>query len=58
MIMLLRQILRSKGGATAIEYGLIGMLISVSIIAGAMLVGNNVENLFNPVGSDLSNAAE
>jgi pilus assembly protein Flp/PilA len=56
MLNQLRQILRSKSGATAIEYGLIGALLSISIIGGATLVGNNVESLFNKVGSDLSNA--
>lgn len=33
-------------GATAIEYGLIAALISVMLIAGAMVVGNTVGNLF------------
>lgn len=33
-------------GATAIEYGLIGALISLAIIAGAGSIGSAVNNLF------------
>lgn len=38
-------------GATAIEYGLIGALLSLAIIVGAGLLGNSVSNLFMKVGN-------
>lgn len=53
---LFSRFLHCKSGATAIEYGLIGTLISVSIIAGALLVGNEVGNIYSDLGSDMSNA--
>lgn len=58
MSTILSRFLRCKSGATAIEYGVIGTLISVSIIAGALLVGNEVGNMYNDIGSDMSNAAK
>ena len=53
---LFRQFLRSRDGATAIEYGLIAALIGVSIIVGAGSVGNSIGELFNGVGNELDNA--
>ncbi len=50
--------LRSKSGTTAVEYGVIAMLISVSFIAGALLIGNEVGNMFNDVGSDVAGAVK
>ena len=48
--------LKDESGATAIEYGLIAALISVALIAGATLVGNELEDVFNEVGTQLSKA--
>lgn len=48
--------LKDESGATAIEYGLIAALISVALIAGASLVGNEIENVFNEIGSELGKA--
>lgn len=56
MPILLSRFLRCESGASAIEYGVIGSLISVAIIAGALLVGNEVGNMYNGIGSDMSNA--
>lgn len=56
MTSLLRQLLWSRDGGTAIEYGLVAMLVSVSFIAGAILLGNEVGNLFNDVGSEVESA--
>jgi len=58
MPIILSRFLRCKSGATAIEYGVIGTLISVSIIAAALLVGNEVGNVYNDIGSDVSNATK
>lgn len=56
MPILLRRFLRCESGGTAIEYGVIGLLISVSIIAGAIAIGNEVGIMYNDVGSNMSNA--
>jgi pilus assembly protein Flp/PilA len=53
----IRKLLKSEKGATAIEYGLIAALISVVIIAALTLTGNSLRNVFNKVGTTLSNAA-
>ena len=43
-------------GATAIEYGLLAALISVTIIASATLVGTNLNLVFNAVAASLAGA--
>lgn len=43
-----------ESGATAIEYGLIGALISIAIITGATQVGTNVGALFNSVATQVN----
>lgn len=53
---LLRRLLKSSDGATAVEYGLIAALIAVSIIAGAEAVGNSVGGLLNGVDNKISSA--
>jgi pilus assembly protein Flp/PilA len=40
-------------GATAIEYGLIAALIGVAIVAGAGLVGTNLDTMLNAIGAKL-----
>lgn len=45
----IRRILLDESGATAIEYGLIASLISISAIAGFETVGDYVEALFTGV---------
>ena len=42
-------------GVTAIEYGLLAALIAVVIIAGAALVGTNLNTLFTDIGGCLAN---
>lgn len=46
-----------ESGATAIEYALIGTLISVAIMVGAGAVGNSVAALFNSTGNKVSGVA-
>lgn len=46
--------LKDESGATAIEYGLIAALIAVGIIAGASLLGGNLDTLFNDIGERLA----
>ena len=45
--------MRADSGATAIEYGLIAALLSVVIIAAVTLVGNNLQQVFTNIGSQL-----
>jgi len=41
--------LRNERGATAVEYGLMVALIAIVIIAAVMLLGSNLNNLFQKV---------
>jgi pilus assembly protein Flp/PilA len=44
---------KDEEGATAVEYGLIVVLIAIAIIAGAGLLGTNLNALFNQVAGTL-----
>ena len=57
MLRSIRKVLKSKSGATAIEYGLIAALISVVIIGALILVGNNLTNVFEEVSGQLAGAS-
>lgn len=46
--------IRDEEGVTAIEYGLLAALIAVAIIAGAQLVGTNLNALFNTIAGHLT----
>ncbi len=41
---------KSEGGVTAIEYGLIASLVALAIIVGLTLLGVNLGNLFSYIG--------
>jgi len=47
------KLIKSKKGATAIEYGLIAALIAVAAIAAMGNIGNQLGSTFNEVSSDL-----
>lgn len=47
---------KDESGATAIEYGLLAALISVTLIAGATVAGPAIKTIFNKVGSELDKA--
>lgn len=49
-----RPLLAHRGGATAIEYGLIVALIAVVMIAGLSLVGNGLNTVFGAVSNNLN----
>lgn len=53
----IRNLLKDKKGATAIEYGLIAALIAVAAITALSGVGNQLGDTFNDVNGALSNAA-
>ncbi|MHA1552902.1 MAG: Flp family type IVb pilin [Alphaproteobacteria bacterium] len=44
---------KDESGATAIEYGLIATLIGVAIIAGATLLGNQLNTTFTGISTTL-----
>lgn len=56
MVAVLSKLMRDKGGATAIEYGLIAALISVVIIGVLTAVGTSLEAVFQTVSTNLTNA--
>ncbi|MEP2947099.1 MAG: Flp family type IVb pilin [Lentilitoribacter sp.] len=50
MLRLIKKFSSDENGATAIEYALIGGLIAVSVISGASLIGNTVNNTLTEIG--------
>ncbi|RQS69532.1 Flp family type IVb pilin [Burkholderia sp. Bp8963] len=46
-----QQFARDEGGVTAIEYGLLAVLIAVALMAGATLLGSNLDTLFSSLGT-------
>ena len=55
MLRFFRKLRKDENGATAIEYGLIAGLISVVIITAVTLVGSSLQDIFDYIGSTLSN---
>lgn len=49
-----RRFLRKEEGVTAIEYGLLAALIAVMIIAGATLVGTELDEIFRYIATQLA----
>ena len=49
--------LRDDEGASAIEYAIIAGLIAVAFIAGASLLGKNIQDLFNDIGTRVGEVA-
>ena len=47
---------KDESGATAIEYGLLGSLISVVIIMAVTAIGTELQAMFNHVGTSLAAA--
>lgn len=53
-----KRLLKDESGTTAIEYGLIAMLVSVAAMAAFMAVGDSVNNLLFVVDNDVNFAAD
>jgi len=51
MINLFLRYIKDSSGATAIEYGLIAVLVAIFLIAGTTLIGQNLNNSFNVVSN-------
>lgn len=49
--------IREEDGASAVEYGILVALIAVAVIATVLLVGQQLEVVFNKVQRCLNNAA-
>lgn len=52
----LRRFIKEEDGVTAIEYGLIAALIAVVIIAAVRTVGQELDQTFDKIGTELSTA--
>jgi pilus assembly protein Flp/PilA len=50
---LIKRFACDESGATAIEYGLIAALIALAIMVGAGSLGNEINNKFIKLGTDL-----
>ncbi len=50
-------LMRDESGAAAVEYGLIVALISILIVAGAILLGTQLGALFTAIGTFFQGAA-
>jgi pilus assembly protein Flp/PilA len=53
-LLLLANIVSDDKGTTAIEYGIIALLISIVAIASMLAIGNSVSTTFSTVGSGLA----
>jgi pilus assembly protein Flp/PilA len=53
----LLRFIKDNTGATAIEYGLIGVLISVGIIAAATQLGTSTSTTFDTVSTKVTAAS-
>jgi len=51
---MIQQFLQDETGATAIEYGLIAALVAVGLIVALSVLGNNLSNQFNYIGSTIA----
>ncbi len=54
MIKTIRNLLKNKSGATAIEYGLIAALIAVAIIGAVTTLGTDLTATFEDVSGGLA----
>ena len=54
MSALVLRYLRDESGATAIEYGLIALLVSVGIVGGVTATGDNLKDLFQRIVSGIT----
>ena len=50
----IKQFLINESGATAIEYGLIAALIAVAAITAMTSLGNNLNNTFTKVSTNIA----
>jgi pilus assembly protein Flp/PilA len=58
MVSMFKRFRDDEAGATAIEYALIGVLISIFIITAVTGVASEVSGLFNKVDTTMSSATQ
>jgi pilus assembly protein Flp/PilA len=51
---IIEQFAQDESGATAIEYGLIAALISVTLIGAATIMGGNLQAIFTFIADQLN----
>ncbi len=56
MLKFMKGLLEDQSGATAIEYGLIAALVSVTAIGALTQMGTDLNTMFTTVSTALSNA--
>lgn len=49
---------QDDGGATAIEYGLVAGALALAVVAGASLIGGQIDAGFSDITGSISNAAK
>ena len=54
MIWLFNELYIDESGATAIEYGLIAVVVSVAAIGAMLALGTSVNNTFTSVSNDVA----
>ena len=54
MTPLVARFIKDESGTTAIEYGLIGVGISIAILVAVQLLGSNVSALYDTVAAALA----
>ena len=52
----IRKFAQDESGATAIEYGLIGALISVAGVSAFSAMGDSLQGMFETVSTEIDNA--
>ncbi len=52
---MLRRFFRDEEGANLVEYALLITLIAVLVIVGVGFLGNNINNWFSAMGSQVAN---
>jgi pilus assembly protein Flp/PilA len=57
MFVLFTRLIGDESGTTAIEYALIGSLVSVVIIGAASVIGTNLAAIFTTISTQLAVAA-
>ena len=53
----IKAFLKDESGATMIEYGLVAALVSIAAIVALMLLGDELQKIFNTVSSYLASAS-
>jgi len=57
MFEVMLKVFNHQAGATAIEYGLIGAIVSVAAVSALTAIGDLLNTLFTTAGTELANAS-